>query len=151
MKIFRMTSYIDKFESPSKNQLGFPKKHKTIDALSYVFGKIRSVTESKNPSCCVVLDLKKTFDTSDHDIMLCRFFELGFRGPVYSSLKSHLSNMKFLKRSGLTLLLFLLFIKDVPSHCAPTITLFAEHKNVFDQLQSNYHISSQRLLKHVDI
>ena len=43
-------------------------------------------------SVCTFLDLKKTFDTVDHKVLLGKFFNIGLRSHVFNILKSYLTN-----------------------------------------------------------
>ena len=52
------------------NQYGFRKKHSTILALITLTDKIKQVIDNGEYAFGIYLDLKKAFDTVNHDILL---------------------------------------------------------------------------------
>ena len=90
----RVVFYIKKFNLLNPNQFGFREKFKTIDALACLVEQIRVCLNGKIPSTCVFIDLKKAFDTIDHVSLLSKVHDYGFRGPIFSVLRSFLSNRK---------------------------------------------------------
>ena len=164
----RFLSYTDKFDLLDENQFGFRRKHKTVDALACVIQQIRLAMDRRETSCCVFLDLKKAFDTLDHEIMLAKLESFGFRGRVFELLKSYLSDRKqYLHVDGfnsscesvkcgvpqgsvLGPLLFLLYINDLPNCVNAGITFFADDTNIFHN-ESNSARSLPEILKDVDV
>ena len=53
-----------------KSQYGFQKNMSTLHSLIDITEKIRNTIESKKYGCGVFIDLKKAFDTVNHDILL---------------------------------------------------------------------------------
>ena len=45
-----------------------------------------------NPTCAILLDLSKAFDSVDRDILLFKLYKCGIRGNMHSLLKSYLSS-----------------------------------------------------------
>ena len=43
-------------------------------------------------NAAVLLDLKKTFDTVNHDVLLAKLHYYGLRGPCHGRFASHLTN-----------------------------------------------------------
>ena len=94
----------------------------------------------KSISCFI--DLKKAFDTVDHQILLEKCFNNGLRGSIYHILADFLSNrQQFVEhdnkrstlekiccgvpqRSVLGPLLFLISINDLPDQCKQTKSVF---------------------------
>ena len=53
-----------------KSQYGFQKNMSTLHSLIEITEKIRNTIENKKYGCGVFIDLKKAFDTVNHDILL---------------------------------------------------------------------------------
>ena len=150
----RMVSYIKKFNLLSPNQFGFREKFKTVDALACLVEQIRVCLDEKIPSTCVFIDLKKAFDTIDHEILLSKLDDYGFRGPIFSVIRSFLSNRKQFVQIGneksslkdilcgvpqgsvLGPLLFILYVNDLPSFVNSDVKLFADDTTIFERIPS---------------
>ena len=142
----RLSLYLDRFCLIYK-QFGFRKKHCTIDALVEMTEKIGFSNFEKRFS--FFLDLKKAFDTLDHEILLQKLKKYGFRGNCQDWLHSYLENRSQrvvangvvshwqIIRHGvpqgsiLGPLLFLIYINDLPfSANSVEIMLFADDTNI---------------------
>ena len=89
----RLTSYIKKHELLHSSQYGFRKGHSTQHAILDIANDIQTNMNQRLLSCGVFIDLKKAFDTIDHDILLDKLNHYGFRGLIndwfFSCLKNH--------------------------------------------------------------
>ena len=87
-----MVSYIEKQDLLYSSQYGFRKGHSTQHAILELLDDIQTNMNKKLFSCGVFIDLKKAFDTVDHNILLNKLNYYGFRGIVNDWFSSYLKN-----------------------------------------------------------
>ena len=108
--------------------------------------KIQKAIESGQFSCGIFLDLRKAFDTVDHDILLAKLHSYGIRGTPCDWFVSYLSIVSISNTTSSSAviscgvpqgsvpgpLLFLLYINDFPN-CSNLFDfhLFADDSNLF--------------------
>ena len=87
----RLKSFIDKNDMLFKSQYGFRNNYCTQHAILDILNKIQSNVDKKLYSCGIFIDLKKAFDTVDHNVLLCKLHHYGIRGIINAWFSSYLS------------------------------------------------------------
>lgn len=146
----RLVSFFEKHHIITSAQYGFQKKKSTEMALIHIKEKIVENIENKLLTLGLFLDLKKAFDTVQHDILLKKLDMYGVRGIALNLIKSYLCeryqyvDIKGISSSKMRILygvpqgsilgpfLFLVYINDITSITGFTdIVLYADDTNVF--------------------
>ena len=149
----------------SKYQSGFRKSFSTSSCLTLLTDKINKGFESGKYTGLILIDLQKAFDTIDHEIVLKEMGCIGSSQKVISWFESYLAGRTFKvnidktfsdqgnltcnvpQGSILGLLLFLLYVNDMPQVVKCDLFLYADdtcltfqHENlkeIEDQLNLN--------------
>ena len=145
----RLTTFLDLHSIIYPNQFGFRAGCSTIHSLISITETINKSIEQKKFGCGVFNDLKKAFDTVNHDILLNKLDHYGIRGEALLWFKSYLTNRKqFVSFNGVNSsvrtitcgvpqgsvlgpILFLLYINDLPNISKKlSFFLFADDTNI---------------------
>ena len=91
----RMTSFLKHTNQLHNNPFSFRSKLGTLYALISVVDSIKYILNKPATSThALFLDLKKTFDTVDHSILLEKLWIMRYRGPINTLLKIYLANIE---------------------------------------------------------
>ena len=147
----QMIRYLNKFEILYPHQYGFRPGYSTTQPLIQFLDRIYSGLNKDVPEYTlgIFLDLKKAFDTTDHNILLKKLYNYGFKGESYDWFKSYLSNRtQYVSIEGVNSsiktiscgvpqgsvlgpILFLLYINDMPRCTTLFTSLFADDTGLF--------------------
>jgi len=146
----RLLSYINKFDIFNPGQYGFRKNHSTHMAMLNRYDKVSEAVDNNEYTIGIFIDLSKSFDTFNHDILIKKLEMYGIRGIPNLLLRSYLENRKqYVNYNNVTStlkpiscgvpqgsilgpLLFLLYINDMTSCCKYLqFLLFADDTNLF--------------------
>ena len=105
---------MSRYELLSDSQYGFRRGKNTSQAAIRLVSLIMKSYSKRMYCACFFLDLRKAFDTVDHQILMQKLSNAGFRGPIYNFLLSYLSNRKQLVQVGAFKSRELLITKGVP-------------------------------------
>ena len=90
----RVMSFVEQHKLLCDSQFGFQKGKSITHAALKLTTMIVGAYHQKQYCACFYLDLKKAFDTLDHDILIKKLDLLGFRGHSNNFFKSYIENRK---------------------------------------------------------
>jgi hypothetical protein len=140
----RLTSYLESNELLSPSQFGFRKERSTMHPLVHFVNTVSSALNKKHHTIAIFCDLRKAFDTVDHEILLKKLKKMGIGGVELEWFRNYLCDRKqFVYIDGncspllsillgvpqgsiLGPLLFLIYINDLPLSSALLSSLFAD-------------------------
>ena len=88
----RLSKFMLKHNIITDIRYGFKSNHSTAHALIDANNYISTSLDKGNFTMGIFLDLRKAFDTVDHDILLQKLEYYGVRGVSYDLLRSYLAN-----------------------------------------------------------
>ena len=88
----RLHSYFNKYNILTPNQFGFKQNSSTSHAVRQLYDEFIDNLDETKSTYAVFLDLKKTFDTVNHQILLQKLEKYGVRGLPLQLLTSYISD-----------------------------------------------------------
>ena len=86
--------FIDNNNILSSNQYEFRANNSTELAVTTIYDEFLQNLDRKLYTCAIFIDIKKAFDTIDHQILLKKLYHYSFRGKIWNILKSYFENRK---------------------------------------------------------
>jgi hypothetical protein len=88
----RLVAFLDANNLITPQQFGFRSHHSTSHPMTLLLNKVTSALNDKKHSIIIFCDLKKAFDTCNHQILLNKLHKLGIRRTELLWFKSYLSD-----------------------------------------------------------
>ena len=151
----RLYTFLERHNILFRNQFGFRKNTSTVHTLVQITEMIKASIDSDKYGCGIFIDLRKAFDTVNHEILLTKLEHYGIRGNLLNWFMSYLTNRKqYVSINGessvpldincgvpqgsvLDPLLFLLYINDLPNTSnVLNFYLFADDTNIYYESNS---------------
>ena len=160
----RLTCFLKDQKLLSPQQFGFRKGHSTLHPLILFTNNLTKALNKKEHSIAIFCDLRKAFDTANHEILLSKLSAMGVRGVELLWFKNYLSGRKQFvniedcnsslfeiilgvpQGSILVPLLFLIYTSDLSKYSSLFTQVFAD-----DTTQSSSHSNIDTLVQVVNL
>ena len=130
----RLIKFIDKNDILYDLQYGFRNKRSTQHSILDIVNIIHSNIDNRKFSCGIFIDLKKVFDTINHEILLAKLENYGVRGVLNSLFRSYLLDCRQLTKIDKCISESEMIICGVPQDCSPGLLLFLQYINFFNSI-----------------
>lgn len=90
----RLLIFLEKENVLSKFQFGFRKSHSTAHSMVHFLNQISLALNAKKHTIAIFCDLRKAFDTVNHDILFKKLHKIGIRGTELGWFKDYLRNRR---------------------------------------------------------
>jgi hypothetical protein len=140
----RLLNFLEVNNILTPDQFGFRKAHSAVHPMVNMMNFVSRALNKKETAIAIFCDLRKAFDTVNHDILLKKMHKMGIQGVELDWFKNYLSNRKlfvYLNGKSSSLLeillglpqgsilgpiLFLIYINDLPLSTLLKSLLFAD-------------------------
>ena len=139
-----LNKFLEENNILAEQQLGVRKGHSTTHAVTDLYSHVCNNLDDGKHSCILLLDLKKVFDTVNHELLLQKLDKYVIRGSSNKLFQSYLSNrFQFVCVNGIASskqkmtygvpqgsilgpTLFFLYVNDLPKITEFNVRLFAD-------------------------
>ena len=90
----RLSTFLENNNLLSNNQFGFRANHSTVHPMLKFMNHVSTALNKKNHCIAIFCELRKAFDTVDHEILFKKLERLGICGSTLKWFKSYLSERK---------------------------------------------------------
>ena len=90
----RLYTFLEDHNILYENQFGFRKNNSTVYALMQITERIKTTIDSGKFGCGIFVDLKKAFDTVNHEILLDKLEHYGIRDTELNWFRTYLTDRK---------------------------------------------------------
>ena len=167
----RLSNFLERCDILSKFQFGFRPNHSTIHPMTKLLNFVSKALNEKKHALALFCDLRKAFDSCDHEILLKKLEKIGIRNNELLWFKNYLTNRKqfvFINGHASSLIeillgvpqgsilgpiLFLLYINDLPVCSELTSLLFADDTTLLacsDNIEELYNFVNHEFRKVVE-
>jgi hypothetical protein len=164
----RLTKFLNDNKVLSNSQYGFRRKHSTIHPIIHLLNEVTKASNSKKYTLAIFCDLRKAFDTCNHEILIKKLRKIGVTNNELNWFVSYLSGrMQYVYLNGIESdkleirkgvpqgsilgpLLFLIYVNDLPECSALITLLFADDTTLLasgDNLQELITFVNQEFKK----
>ena len=169
IKFNRIYNFANKQKILYEKQFGFQKNKPCVDALIEFTEFNREGCDKKLVGQSFLVDLKKAFDTTNHDLLLAKLEKYGFRGRILCLLNNNFTNrFQFVptdnkisscrsmscgvpQGSVLGPFLFLIYINDLPKIAEGSeVVLFADDTTIYNAEKNCCDSFDGSLVKWID-
>ena len=96
----RLDSFLERHNVLSESQCGFRTKRSTSQALMESIERITDAIDNHQYAIGIFIDLRKAFDTINHNILINKLEKIGIRGMAIDWIKSYLDRRKQFVKLG---------------------------------------------------
>lgn len=88
----RLTAFLNSNDTLYDYQFGFRKHHNTTDALITITDRLYKCIDNGKYALTLFIDLKKEFDTVNHELLIKKLDHYGITGPTLNWIYDYLQN-----------------------------------------------------------
>ncbi|MFN9908220.1 MAG: reverse transcriptase domain-containing protein, partial [bacterium] len=133
----RLCSFLETNNILSGAQFGFRPGHSTVHPMVHFVNHLSKALNNKEHSIAIFCDLRKAFDSCDHEILLRKLSGVGIRGETLAWFKNYLSNRQQLVtisgfNSSLKPVHFVNHVSKALNNKEHSIAIFCDLRKAFD-------------------